>query len=109
MAGFSVPRAAPYAPTLRVIPLPPPVNHKVQLDLPKLTPSLIIRQRYPELRRRRWPMVIAMVLSVMILAFTTLAIRPTLLDPLCDDYAWFGDRAATGVRAAARAVHRAVF
>ena len=60
--------------------------------------------RYPVLRRRSHAKVVLLaVLAVVSIGFSTLVVRPSLIDPLCHD--WAGAAPARGLRDAARAIH----
>lgn len=63
---------------------------------------------YPERRSRKLARFVMSLLVIGVLAAGAAIAYPALLDPLCDDYEWFGADAAHVVRQHARAAH-AVF
>jgi hypothetical protein len=53
---------------------------------------------YPIKRTRLWPRVMLGMIVFMLATAGVVVAYPHLLDPLCDDYAWFGEQAAVVVR-----------
>lgn len=76
--------------------------HAIRIEL---RPS---RPAFP--KQPRWKLrVLIGVFAVMLLAVGVTIACPVVLDPLCDDYDWFGAGAATAVRDAAWTANEAVF
>lgn len=63
---------------------------------------------YPERRSRKLVRFVMGLLVVGVLAAGAAIAYPALLDPLCDDYEWFGADAAQVVRQHARAAHAVI-
>lgn len=95
-----VPAARPTPPPVAV---PPPVPISVPVPAPV---------RRPIYRRRRSRLLTRIVIGTIVtltLASGTIIAFPSLLDPLCDDYEWFGTEAASVVRHHACDAHNAIY
>jgi hypothetical protein len=83
----------------------PDLDHR-QLQLPAPpTVRLPIAPRRP----RRVLRFALGTLAVLVIAAAVPIARPSVLDPLCDDYAWFGDDAVRVLRDGARVAHDAIY
>jgi len=85
--------------------VPPPAKNKARADLQRRPISL---PRYPKRSRKLLRFIIALFVFSTLSAGAAVA-YPSLLDPLCDDYEWFGGDATQVVREYARDAHAAIY
>ena len=88
-----------------MIPLSPEVRERLSQLRLSGSPPPVERERAAAVKKTR---VFGLAFVTLLLAFVAVAVRPALLDPLCDDYDWGGSAAASAVRDAARVVHHDV-
>jgi hypothetical protein len=70
----------------------------IPLSSEKPAPGTVHPRIYPIKRTRVWPRVMLGVVVMMVATAGVVVAYPHVLDPLCDDYAWFGEDAAAIVR-----------
>jgi hypothetical protein len=94
----------------------PSVTLPAHLDAPRRfiplgpapAPGIARPAIYPVKRMRMWPRIVLCLFVTTIAAAGVVIAYPHVLDPLCDDYAWFGDEAAVVVRDHAREARAAI-
>jgi hypothetical protein len=85
---------------------PPPLSTQNRLRVdPKRAVS---RPQYPVRRSRKLLWFVLALFMTSALAVGAVVAYPALLNPLCDDYEWFGADAARDVRQRARDTHAAI-
>lgn len=90
------PVVAPVAPVVQLISKPPLARRPISLP------------RYPTRKSRKLVLFTLGLLVGLVLASAAAIAYPAMLDPLCDDYEWFGGDAALVVREQARNAHAAI-
>jgi hypothetical protein len=100
------PPPRPAAPALP--PPPPPVSLPIRPPRAQRAPlaySPISMPRYPAKRSRWLRRVVLGLFVTSALASVASIAHPALLDPMCDDYEWFGADAASAAREQAQLAH----
>ncbi len=105
---------APQVPPMQRSPAPSPtVWTPAPQAPPRVAPSPPLSPQirhpvYPQRRSRPLRRVLAILFATVTLATGIIVAAPSLLDPLCDDYEWFGAEATTVVRQHASDAHAAI-
>jgi hypothetical protein len=101
--------ALAFAPTVAAPQVPPAVAlPRVASVKPPLARSPITLPTYPARRGRKLMRFFVVMLVMSAVAFGAAVASPAMLDPLCDDYDWFGSDATSVVREQARDAHAAI-
>ena len=103
----ATPVAPTRAPATTSVASGPPRRQRVRLP----TPPVMFASwaaRYPRNAQRRVRRLLLVTFTVLVACSGALVAAPHAIDPLCDDYRWFGDDAASSVRQLALDAHDAI-